>query len=152
MKNLKFTVLVVGVLLTISSCNDTSKTSASEPMTESEAPTKAEVPDMHTSQNSLDWAGTYTGTLPCADCPGIDATVVLHPDQTYEKTFVYQDRKDGTFNEKGKFTWNKEGNTITLDSKETPSFRVKEGSIVMLDGDGKEITGALSDKYVLKKK
>ncbi|HSH50375.1 MAG TPA: copper resistance protein NlpE N-terminal domain-containing protein, partial [Bacteroidales bacterium] len=29
-------------------------------------------PDMHTSEISLDWQGTYKGVLPCADCPGIE--------------------------------------------------------------------------------
>ena len=27
-------------------------------------------PDLHSSQNALDWAGVYEGVLPCADCPG----------------------------------------------------------------------------------
>lgn len=152
MKILKLIIVVLGGLLTIASCDNNPKTSTAEPLTETETSATIEVPDMHTSKNSLDWAGTYTATLPCADCPGIDATIVLHQDQTYEKTLVYQEKKDGTFNEKGKFTWNKEGNTITLDSKASPSFRVKEGSIVMLDSDGKEVSGALADKYILKKK
>ncbi|MEO9146390.1 MAG: copper resistance protein NlpE [Ginsengibacter sp.] len=149
---MKCTLLAIGILFAVTSCNTHPKTSTPEAVTKTEAPAKADMPDMHTSQNSLDWAGTYTGTLPCADCPGIEAIIVLYPDKAYEKTFIYQERKDATFKEKGKFTWNKEGNTITLDSKGNSSYRVKEGSIVTLDGDGNEITGALADKFVLKKK
>jgi uncharacterized lipoprotein NlpE involved in copper resistance len=148
----KFTIIAISALLIIASCNNNPKTSASEETTEDKAQTKAEAPDQHTSQNSLDWAGTYAGTLPCADCKGIEATVVLNTDQTYHQTFVYQGKKDSSFKEEGKFTWNKGGNTITLISKASPSFRVKEGSIVMLDSDGNEITGVLADKYILKKK
>jgi len=38
----------------------------------------------HTSANSLDWAGVYRGVLPCADCPGIETTLRLATDSTYE--------------------------------------------------------------------
>ncbi|MGQ4584085.1 copper resistance protein NlpE N-terminal domain-containing protein [Lysobacter sp. F60174L2] len=49
------------------------------------------------------FAGTFSGTLPCADCPGIDTTLVLNPDGTYEISEAYQDsdgvvtRMDGTW-------------------------------------------------------
>lgn len=149
---MKFTIIAVSAILIIASCNNNPKTFASEETTKNKAQTKADVPDQHTSQNSLDWAGTYAGTLPCADCAGIEATVVLNTDQTYHQTFVYEGKKDSSFKEEGKFTWNKDGNTITLISKASPSFRVKEGSIVMLDDDGNEITGPLANNYILKKK
>lgn len=152
MTPLKFTIVAISALLTITSCNNHPDTSSSEETIKNATQTIAEVPDHHTSQNSLDWAGTYAGTLPCADCTGIEATVVLNTDQTYAQTFVYHDKEDSSLKEEGKFTWNKDGNTITLISKASPSFRVKEGSIVMLDSDGNEITGALAKKYVLKKK
>ena len=35
------------------------------------------IPDMHTTMNSLDWDGTYTGILPCADCKGIETNITL---------------------------------------------------------------------------
>ena len=31
----------------------------------------------HNSRNALDWAGTYEGVLPCADCPGIQTRLSL---------------------------------------------------------------------------
>lgn len=36
--------------------------------------------------------GTFTGTLPCADCPGIDFQLDLWPDQVYHLRRTYQDR------------------------------------------------------------
>ncbi len=36
------------------------------------------------SLTSLDWAGTYQGILPCADCPGIKTQLVLNSDMTYQ--------------------------------------------------------------------
>ncbi|HEY5367914.1 MAG TPA: copper resistance protein NlpE [Hanamia sp.] len=89
--------------------------------------------------------------MPCADCMGIEVTLVLNDNQTYEQTLLYLGKKDSSLKEKGKFNWNKEGNTITLISKNSPSFRVNEGHIVMLGDDGKEVTGPLADKYILKK-
>ena len=35
------------------------------------AETVAEAPDMHTAETSLDYQGTYAGTLPAADCADI---------------------------------------------------------------------------------
>jgi len=31
----------------------------------------------HNSRNALDWAGTYAGVLPCADCPDVQARLRL---------------------------------------------------------------------------
>ncbi|HET7564897.1 MAG TPA: copper resistance protein NlpE, partial [Gemmatimonadaceae bacterium] len=35
---------------------------------------------------------TYTGELPCADCPGIQLTATLLPDSTFRLRRVYQGR------------------------------------------------------------
>ena len=40
----------------------------------------------HNSMNSLDWAGKYEGTLPCADCEGIKYIVELKKDGTPKKS------------------------------------------------------------------
>lgn len=37
---------------------------------------------------------TYKGVLPCADCSGIDTTLVLNPDKTFELTEIYQGKND----------------------------------------------------------
>lgn len=47
-------------------------------------------------------SAVYKGTLPCADCPGIDATIALYTDGTYRQTYIYQERHV-TSEEKG--TW-----------------------------------------------
>jgi len=58
------------------------------------------------------FAGTFTGTLPCADCPGIDTRVVLAPDGTYTITESYQ---EGSAPElKGDGTWTAEENNQRL--------------------------------------
>ena len=34
-----------------------------------------QVVDMHTAETSLDYYGVYKGTVPAADCPGIELTL-----------------------------------------------------------------------------
>ena len=46
--------------------------------------------------SSKDFAGIFTGSLPCADCPGIDETLQLNPDGSFELTDVYRNRPSGT--------------------------------------------------------
>lgn len=36
-----------------------------------------QVVDMHTAETSLDYYGVYKGTVPAADCPGIELTLTL---------------------------------------------------------------------------
>jgi uncharacterized lipoprotein NlpE involved in copper resistance len=115
-------------------------------------------PDIHNAQNSLDVAGTYTGTLPCADCPGIDVTVVLKDDSTFQVTNKYQGRGKGkVFNETGHWSFLEDGNTIALQRTDNGSgnpmrYKVGENTLTQLDGDGNVITGPLADRFVLKKK
>ncbi len=61
---------------------------------------------------------TYKGTLPCADCPGIDATLVLYQDNTFSQTYIYRER-DTTFITQG--TWD-----IKKDIPKNISFPVYE--------------------------
>ncbi|MCL1668904.1 copper resistance protein NlpE [Elizabethkingia ursingii] len=108
--------------------------------------------DGHNSQNSLDWAGTYEGTLPCADCPGIKTTITLKDDNTYTMTEEYVDKKTKA-EDKGKFEWDKSGGKISLVSKDGKrQYMVGENQLIHLDMDGKEITGPNKDLYILKKK
>lgn len=39
--------------------------------------------------------GTYEGTLPAADCPGIKTVLTLNADSTYQYSADYLERKDG---------------------------------------------------------
>ncbi|GAA5220818.1 hypothetical protein GCM10025777_14480 [Membranihabitans marinus] len=45
---------------------------------------------------------TYSGTLPCADCPGIETTLTINEsDQEFALQSIYLDRKDGLFESSG---------------------------------------------------
>src|SRR5690606_511515 len=104
----------------------------------------------HNSRNSVDWAGTYEGTLPCADCPGIRYTITLNDDDTYVLKTRYLERGDSVFTESGTFAWDEHGGKITL-SDRGERFQVGENRLFHLDMEGNRITGDLAEHYVLTK-
>jgi len=111
------------------------------------------IPTGDNARTSLDWAGTYKGKLPCADCEGIETELMLHSDNTYMLSTTYLGKKDATgIKSNGKWKW-LDGYNIELEGvKDGPSkYFVTEGRIIQLDKEGKRIEGALADKYVLGK-
>ncbi len=106
----------------------------------------------HSAQNSLDYDGIYRGTIPCADCEGIKATVYLMRNNTFKTVYEYLGKVVEPFETTGKFIWNKDGNTVTLTSgNDKTSYFVGENTLTQLDPNGKKMTGALASKYVLSK-
>ncbi|MDX1277493.1 copper resistance protein NlpE N-terminal domain-containing protein [Oceanihabitans sediminis] len=132
-------------MLFITSCNSNKKQS------ETDATQQEEVADMHNSQNSLDWDGTYTGTLPCADCEGIESTITLNSDLTYSAKAVYLGEKGVQFDSEGKFKWMDNGSKIQLSDEEGTMYFVGENTLTLLDKNGEKNTGELAEHYVLKK-
>jgi heat shock protein HslJ len=111
------------------------------------------VPDGHSSRNALDWAGTYSGVLPCASCPGIETTVTLGQDGSFERRMAYIDESPLPAVETGRFEWDEAGRSITAsgDGFETQRYQVGENVLFHLDRDGKRIEGELAGHYVLLK-
>lgn len=91
----------------------------------------------HSSRNALDWAGTYEGVTPCADCPGIRMRLTLQRDGRFEQSTQHLDRQAAPQTVRGRFSWNAAGNTITLEGAGGgQQFRVGEGRLLQLDRDG----------------
>jgi uncharacterized lipoprotein NlpE involved in copper resistance len=111
-----------------------------------------QIADDHNAMNSLDYKGVYTGKLPTAGGEGMIVSIELG-DSTFVQKTEYVGKSDKLFEEKGKFTWNDEGNMVILDGlKNTPSqYLVGENTLTQLDMEGKRITGKLADLYILKK-
>jgi uncharacterized lipoprotein NlpE involved in copper resistance len=107
-------------------------------MPRAEAPASATAPvDGHNSRNSLDWAGTYEGVLPCADCPGIKTRLVLNSDGRFDLSTQYLERQVAPQTASGRFNWNSAGSTITLDAAGWgQQYRVGEGRLLQLNRDG----------------
>ncbi|QLE86659.1 copper resistance protein NlpE [Shewanella sp. Scap07] len=105
-----------------------------------------------TSQNALDWNGTYQGTIPCASCEGIATTVQLNRDNSFTMSSQYLGEDDKVFSSEGKLFWLGRGNIIRLGEGESqPLFLVGENQLFMLDRQGNRITGALAEHYRLEK-
>jgi heat shock protein HslJ len=103
------------------------------------------------SRTSVDWAGTYRGTLPCADCGGIETVLTLHGNGTYTLSRRYVGKEDAFRETTGPFAWNGAGSQITLTGDDATPFLVGENRLFALDKTGKRITGNLADRYVLTK-
>jgi uncharacterized lipoprotein NlpE involved in copper resistance len=110
--------------------------------------------DNHNSRNSLDWAGLYSGTIPCANCEGIKVEINLNIDETYQISYLYLGKENNTPEVvSGKFAWNETGNAIILDTKDYPPYyKVGENRLIQLDMDGNPINGEYADMYILAKK
>src|SRR5690625_4539143 len=104
------------------------------------------------SQNAADWAATYHGTLPCADCDGIDTKMTLLEDGTYELTTRYLGKSDEYHRESGTFSWSEEGDRIQLeieDGSRSPYYLLEENKFIHLDLDANRLTSALAHHYIL---
>lgn len=111
-------------------------------------------PDMHTSEISLDWQGTYKGVLPCADCQGIETEIILYKDKRYSKKTKYPGKDSPrVFEQTGTFVWDSTGSVIQLNSiKNAPTkYKVGENYLQQLDLEGDEIKGDLKEHYILEK-
>ena len=100
-------------------------------------------------------AGTYEGTLPAADCPGIKTVLTINADSTYQLKQDYIDKKDGHDEASGIFKV-LDGKVLMLvrpSTGEQTFYKVKNAnSIIMTDSMGVEPEGETAKLYVLKKK
>lgn len=147
MKTNLFLSVVVGIALV--SCNNTNQNTKGITTTET-----VEVIDEHTSENALDWTGLYEGTLPCADCEGIETTIILNQDKSFTITEEYLKEPNLAIESKGTFGWDKAGQVITLEAEDDlkRSYKVVENALLLLDSNGREIQGELAPLYRLAKK
>ena len=149
----KLIVLTVGALAVLSSCTE-KKTTANA----TDKDSTSVVDTTATDENYVDLAavsGTYEGTLPAADCPGIKTVLTIKADSTYQLQQDYIDKKNGHDEASGVFKV-LDGKRLMLvrpSSGEQTYYKVKDNnSIVMTDSLGVEPEGETAKLYVLKKK
>lgn len=159
----KMLILGIGAALFLTSCTKDKKVGEpSDSVTDSTATVQPTATDStshivtsaqgDTSENALDWNGTYEATVPCADCPGIKTSLTLNNDKTFSITEEYIDRNSKN-QDKGSFSWDATGSVITLEGKTARyKYKVGENMLIQLDMEGKEIDGPNKDLYVFKKK
>ncbi|WP_316823564.1 copper resistance protein NlpE [Pedobacter gandavensis] len=142
---------LAGISIFFMACNSDQKVSSNSDSTQKTE--KTAIYDSHNAQNSLDWAGTYKGVIPCADCEGIQTELTLNPDMTYILKTNYMGKDTHFPEDRGNFKWDNTGSKVELIGLKDQSntFFVGENILKQLDMDGEQITGPLADKYVLKK-
>lgn len=146
-------ILAVAALAVFASCSDKK---AAQSVVDKDS---VSVVDNTASENAnLDLtsiAGTYEGTFPAADGPGIKTVLTIKADSTYQLEQDYVDQKDGHDEASGVFKV-LDGNVLMLvrpSSGEHTFYKVKDAnSIVMTDSVGNEPEGETAKFYVLKKK
>ncbi|MGV8879911.1 MAG: copper resistance protein NlpE [Sphingobacteriaceae bacterium] len=98
-------------------------------------------------------AGTYGGSIPCADCSGILYKLVLKADSTYQESMVYQGGSNpSTINNKGNWRFKTTAVVELLGKTEGNNlFSAGDHQLIMLDMNGQVISGPTKDLYVLQK-
>lgn len=90
----------------------------------------------HNARNSLDWAGSYSGSMPCAECPcpGIKTTLILSENGEYELQMLYLGREADPTVECGRFEWLADNTRVRLGGLGFVFF-VTEGRVVFIPGN-----------------
>lgn len=102
--------------------------------------------------SSNSFSGKFYGVTPCADCPGIETTVLFNPDAAFIESLSYQER-NLSFSDTGR--WNMSDKTITVSFSKGGNERFylvkNDSTMAMLDANKKEIEGALASFFILKR-
>jgi len=97
--------------------------------------------------------GTYSGTLPCGDCEGIETALSLKGDDTFVLNTEYLGKDATDIQVVGTYSYDEQSNIITLENAaEGPSkFLYENGNIWILDQNANRIEGEYSNRYLLTK-
>lgn len=143
--NLKLLWVPVTLSILLAACSAEKGNEPSAP------PTAAATPDMHNSQNALDWAGVYQGILVCADCPGSMVRLTLVNDGAYTLDSQQLKQDAQALSASGRFTWQPDGSTIVLDDAGAGQrFSVGEGRLILLNADGSRPGSDAADRTLQK--
>lgn len=126
----------------------TSRTPAADDVVDVLPPDVPLDPNSTTGFDMRGFAGTFTGTLPCASCPGIETTLVLQPDGRYRLIEEYLDEPDGRLESEGSWSAEGDGTRLLLDPSgkehEDRSYSIVDaGTLRLLAPDGRPIDSAL---------
>lgn len=145
---MKKSILIVAAAFALASCGGNAQRKTAAEADKIKTTAKA---DLHKAETAYDLKGTYTGTFPAADGPGIEVKLRLKADGRYDLHMKYTDRKTDV-DEKGKYAVNDNTLTLTPDNgKQVSYYRVEQNQLRKLGADRQPATGATADSYVLRK-
>jgi heat shock protein HslJ len=105
--------------------------------------------------NMINWEGVYSNVIPCADCEGIQLTIVLNKDMTCRMITKYLSKNEAIYDHEGTFSWDKTVNKITLagaEFNECPTqYIVSENKLTQLDMQGDTLEASIVSQYALEK-
>lgn len=108
--------------------------------------------EAHNARISLDYQGVYEGVLPCDECEGLEVKLVLEDDENYSYRYRYIGSKQVTLKEeRGKYQWNDQGNTIELSNSEPKKWFVAENSLIAREHNGNATLVSMKDSYTIRK-
>ncbi|MEP0711992.1 copper resistance protein NlpE [Algoriphagus sp.] len=156
MKSLLTLLAICASLSLITSCSNSPENTDTQAEVTSEEKITEKTPlyKGDNSATSLDWNGSYKGTVPCASCEGIETVLTLNQDMTFKLSTHYLGRNDALEEDvMGNFKWDDTGSIAILENvKNRPNqFKVGENKIWQLDMNGERVTGDLADHYILTK-
>ncbi len=105
--------------------------------------------DQQTSASIEDLPAVFSGVMPCADCPGIESTLVLK-ENSFEEWSHYLDQSNNLYQVDG--TWTLSNDTLKLYRMEGElhkAFIYSREQIKLLDRDLHSINGDLEEHYKL---
>lgn len=138
------------IILICFSCGEKEKPSeGSETLKTSE---KDSADTIRASIKNSKWPGIYSGVLPCENCPGIDVTITLYKDSTFQQKMRYIDSPEKDTLIAGKFSWIEKEDKIKLEGLVSFSeFKIEELYLLPLGGDGKQLKPIPGNNFQLLK-
>ncbi|KAF5062264.1 MAG: copper resistance protein NlpE [Petrimonas sp.] len=96
--------------------------------------------------------GTYQGVIPAANTAGIAIHLTINSDETFILTREYQDKKQGSFKDQGRFIFVNDRVIELTDKKGIKTYyRINNGSIILSDPEGNVADADFASRYQLKK-
>lgn len=95
------------------------------------------------------WAGTYVGHLPCADCDSLITSLNLLSDSTGLYTLLRAGREKHPFTDLG--VWEVDDSLLVFSGKSGVKYvyRIEQNTLRQLQPDGGKYQGEHAEKYLL---
>lgn len=150
LKQFTLPLCVTGMLLLAACSKPVEPVTAPEPQPTEQSPSVATGDN---AENALDWAGTYQGKLPCADCEGIETTLTLNADKTYQLTQHYLKEGEQPNVTSGSFSFNTANPSLIQldDAGDQRVYFVAENYLEARSADGSPAGAELQQHYILSK-
>ncbi len=145
MKAIKIIALAAFIAL-LASCGNR------QPADEKQSGLTSQTENEQTASAVTDIYGTYQGVIPAANTAGIAMHLTINSDETFVLTRKYQDRKQGTFKEQGRFIFVNDRVIELTDKKGVKTYyRINNGSIILSDPEGNVGDADFASHYQLEK-